>query len=554
MHPRKADVVTPPERRRHYLAAGHWDASTLPGRVADHARARPGDLAVVDDRGRYSYRQLRDDAVGLAAFLQGHGVDASSFVSVQLPNRYETVVVATAVLSLGATINPLLPNYRAHELQHVFTTARPAVIFTPGDYRGFDHRAMVRDVTAVTGVAPVHVVVGDHAHADQIAYESCIVSTAALELDAGDAELISELIFTSGTEATPKAIMHTEQTTNFSVRVAHSDLGITDDDVVWMPSPVGHSTGFNYGLRFALYHGIPLVLQDQWDAATAVDLVLRERCSYTLAATTFLQDLTETARRAGTRLDSLRCFGCGGAPVPPALVDAAGEQGIQCLRLYGSTEVLVGTWNRPHSTLDQRRFTDGVAMSHVEIMIVDDDGQPAPANTPGEIVTRGPNTSVGLFGDEARTAATYRPDGFVKSGDIATLDDDGYLTMVSRKKEIIIRGGLNIAPREIEELLVAMPEIERAAVIGLPDERLGERMCACVVLRPGAQIDLPTVVDRLESGGLAKFKLPQRLEVFDVLSATASGKIQKHELVRIVTSERDSITSQQEMAGREERR
>ena len=554
MHPRKADVVTPPERRRHYLAAGHWDSSTLPARVADHARVRPGDLAVVDDRGRYSYRQLHDDAAGLAAFLQGRGVDASSFVSVQLPNRYETVVVATAVLSLGATINPLLPNYRAHELQHVFTTARPAVIFTPGDYRGFDHRAMVRDVTAVTGVAPVHVVVGDHAHADQIAYESCIVSTAALELDAGDAELISELIFTSGTEATPKAIMHTEQTANFSVRVAHSDLGITDDDVVWMPSPVGHSTGFNYGLRFALYHGIPLVLQDQWDAATAVDLVLRERCSYTLAATTFLQDLTETARRAGTRLDSLRCFGCGGAPVPPALVDAAGEQGIQCLRLYGSTEVLVGTWNRPHSTLDQRRFTDGVAMSHVEIMIVDDDGQPAPANTPGEIVTRGPNTSVGLFGDETRTAATYRPDGFVKSGDIATLDDDGYLTMVSRKKEIIIRGGLNIAPREIEELLVAMPEIERAAVIGLPDERLGERMCACVVLRPGAQIDLRTVVDRLESDGLAKFKLPQRLEVFDVLSATASGKIQKHELVRIVTSERDSITSQQEMAGREERR
>jgi acyl-coenzyme A synthetase/AMP-(fatty) acid ligase len=218
--------------------------------------------------------------------------------------------------------------------------------------------------------------------------------------------LISELIFTSGTEATPKAIMHTEQTANFSVRVAYSDMGITNDDVVWMPSPVGHSTGFNYGLRFALYHGLPLVLQDQWDGAAAVELVLRERCSYTLAATTFLQDLAETARRSGVRLDSLRCFGCGGAPVPPPLVEAAAEQGIQCLRLYGSTEVLVGTWNRPHSTLDQRRYTDGVAMTHVEVMVVDDDGAPVAANTPGEIVTRGPNTSVGLFADEARTAAT----------------------------------------------------------------------------------------------------------------------------------------------------
>jgi non-ribosomal peptide synthetase component E (peptide arylation enzyme) len=241
----------------------------------------------------------------------------------------------------------------------------------------------------------------------------------------------------------------------------------------------------------------------------------------------------------------LRYFGCGGAPVPPPLVDAAAEQGIQCLRLYGSTEVLVGTWNRPASSVAHRSLTDGIAMTHVEIMIVDDDGQPVAPNTSGEIVTRGPNTSVGLFADPSRTAATYRADGFVKSGDIATLDDLGYLTMVSRKKEIIIRGGLNIAPREIEELLVAMPEIDRAAVIGLPDERLGERMCACVVLRSGTEIDLATVVERLSSGGLAKFKLPQRLEVFDALSATASGKIQKHELVRIITTERDAVQAEQ---------
>ena len=541
MQPRKVDVVTTAERRAQYLVAGHWDSTTLAGRVGDHARARPDDLAVVDDRGRYNYRQLRDDSARLATFLRSRGVDASSFVSVQLPNRYEAAVVATAIQSLGATINPLLPNYRARELQHVFTTARPAAIFTPGDYRGFDHRPMVQEVVAASGVTPIHVVVGDQPQSDQLAYDDCVSSssTATGDLEAGDAELISELIFTSGTEATPKAIMHTEQTANFSVRVAYSDMGITVDDVVWMPSPVGHSTGFNYGLRFALYHGLPLVLQDQWDAAAAIELVLRERCSYTLAATTFLQDLTETARRSGVRLDSLRCFGCGGAPVPPPLVESAATQGIQCLRLYGSTEVLVGTWNRPSSTLDQRLYTDGVAMTHVEVMVVDDDGAPVAANTPGEIVTRGPNTSVGLFGDESRTAATYRSDGFVKSGDIATIDSDGYLTMVSRKKEIIIRGGLNIAPREIEELLVAMPEIERAAVIGLPDERLGERMCACVVVRSGAQIDLSTVVQRLEAGGLAKFKLPQRLEIFDVLSATASGKIQKHELVRIITTERE---------------
>src|SRR5581483_3687345 len=147
------------------------------------------------------------------------------------------------------------------------------------------------------------------------------------------------------------AIMHTEQTANFSVRVAFSDLGMSARDVVWMPSPVGHSTGFNYGLRMALYNGLPLVLQDVWSAATACDLIAAEGCTYTLAATTFLKDLVEEAARRGVRLDSMQRFGCGGAPVPAELVEAALDAGVQVLRLYGSTEVLVGTWNRPGAPL-----------------------------------------------------------------------------------------------------------------------------------------------------------------------------------------------------------
>jgi acyl-CoA synthetase (AMP-forming)/AMP-acid ligase II len=301
-----------------------------------------------------------------------------------------------------------------------------------------------------------------------------------------------------------------------------------------MPSPVGHSTGFNYGVRFALYHGLPLVLQDRWDGDAATELVAAERCSYTLAATTFLQDLAEAAARAGTTLDSLRYFGCGGAPVPPHLVDLAAERGIQVLRLYGSTEVLVGSWNRPWSTRDQKRDTDGVAMSHVEMEIRGDDGNVLAPDEPGELFVRGPNTCVGFFADPERTAATFS-DGWVRSGDVLRMDADGYVTVVGRKKEIIIRGGLNIAPREIEELLVAFPEVERAAVIGLPDERLGERMCACIVLRAGAAVDFPTMIERLKAAGLATYKLPERLEVLDALPATASGKIQKHEIVRALT-------------------
>jgi acyl-CoA synthetase (AMP-forming)/AMP-acid ligase II len=523
---RFVDMVTSPARRETYEREGWWNELTLAGQVHRHGTERPDTVAVVDERGPRTWAELAADAGRAAAGLAARGVAVGSVVSIQLPNRYEAVVAAVATQALGAVINPLLPNYRARELGHVFRTVAPAVMLTPGEYRGHDHIAMVTEVMGATGHALHHVVVDD---AGAGTWDR-LLDVAPVDLLAGDARRISEVIFTSGTEATPKAVMHTEQTAGFSVRVAREDLGVTEDDVVWMPSPVGHSTGFNYGVRFALHHGLRLVLQDRWDAEDAVALIAREGCTYTLAATTFLQDLCGAAARLGADISSLRSFGCGGAPVPPPLVDLASDRGIGVLRLYGSTEVLVATWNRAEDDVELRRSTDGRPMSHVDVALreVEDDA--------GEIVVRGPNTCVGFFDDPDRTAATFE-DGWVRSGDIGRIDGAGHLTMVGRRKEILIRGGLNIAPREIEELIVVFPEVERVAVVGVPDERLGERMAACVTLVPGATLDLAVVVERLSGTGLARFKLPEQLVVLDALPTTASGKIQKHELVRALTAE-----------------
>jgi acyl-CoA synthetase (AMP-forming)/AMP-acid ligase II len=516
------NVVTPDQRRIEYLASGAWDGTTLPGRVAAHARERPDARAVLDEHGAHlTYGDLWAGAASVAGFLVDEDIRAGDVVSVQLPNCLETAVVALGVLASGAVINPLLPNYRGRELAYVFETARPRAIFAPGSYRDFDHERLVVDTAARTGVNPVHVVC-DRSPSVGIPLGDVLARGAAVgPIPERDAAAVSELIFTSGTEATPKAIMHTEQTTNFSVRVAATDMQITGEDVVWMPSPLGHSTGFNYGLRFALYHGLPLVLQDRWDAAVAADLVARERCSYTLAATTFLRELVAETARRGARLDVLRCFGCGGAPVPPALVEEAETHGIRALRLYGSTEALVATWNRPDASRDARVHTDGTPMTGVEVELRE-----------GEIFVRGPNTCVGFFADPERTAATFEDEGWVRSGDLATLDRRQQLSIVGRKKELIIRGGMNITPRELEDLVNGFDEVATVAVVGTADERLGEVVCACVVLRPGTALDLETMVARLRAAGVATYKLPQRLEVLTELPTTASGKIQKHEILR----------------------
>lgn len=543
---RLADRVTAPERAAEYRATGLWRPDTLASRIRHHAGERGNATAVIDRGGarRRTYAQLSQDADRVHQMLHDSGVESGDVVSIQLPNCYEAVVAAVASQAAGAVINPLLPNYRAHELRHVFRTARPKAIFSPALYRGWDYRPMLDEVRSSSGVPAVHVVLGTEGGGDVSLDETLErpVEHASASTTPVPAASVSELIFTSGTEATPKAIMHTEETANFAVRAAFRDLGVAAGQTVWMPSPVGHSTGFNYGIRAALYHGNPLVLTDVWNASEAMETILRDACTFTLAATTFLRDLVEESERTSTRLPEFTHFGCGGAPVPAELVASADDVGVCTLRLYGSTEVLCATWNRRESPLAKRLATDGCALSNTELELRDDGGVPVTTPGEGELYVRGPNASVGFFADEERTASTYLPGGWVRSGDLVRIDTDGYMTVVGRNKEIIIRGGVNIAPREIEEMIAGFPEVVSAAVVGIPDPRLGERSCACVVIRPGQNLEFSTMVERLTAAGLATYKLPEELEPVDAFPMTASGKVQKHEIVRGVLGARQHMS------------
>ncbi|MHB1219686.1 MAG: AMP-binding protein [Alphaproteobacteria bacterium] len=533
-----ADAIAPDRER--YRAAGLWSAERLGERVAEFAKSKPDFEAVVDLGGarRTTFRELDRLSNRLANWMTASGLRAGDIVAAQLPNCLEAVVVAIAANKLGIVVNPIMTVYRAKELRYILQFSRAKAVFIPDVYRGFSHRDMLaglaRELSHEFITVVVDVVEGGSARSSAwLDGLSRWPDTPSGKAPA--ASEVSVILFTSGTEAAPKAVMHTEETLNANIRSVWQSLGMGDDEVIWMPSPVGHSTGFNFGIRFALLHGARLVFQDRWNPDEALTIIQRERPTFTLAATIFLTDLLRAADARSADLSSLRVFGCGGAPIPPHVVTDAAERGVNVLRLYGQTETLVATLNVPSSPLPKRIETDGIAIHGMTVDIRDDQGNPVPRGTEGELWATGPGLCVGYYKDTERTKAKFQ-DGWVRTGDVATMDADGYMTIVGRKSEIIIRGGLNIAPREIENEIGQIPGVTAVAVIGLPDKRLGEVCCACVVTDGSVALTLDAINQRLRETGMASFKLPQRLELVPELPTTASGKIQRHVLVAALSA------------------
>jgi acyl-CoA synthetase (AMP-forming)/AMP-acid ligase II len=529
---RLTDLVTTSGRREHYVSAGLWDTETLSAAVARGARDYPDWIAVVDLEGtrRVTYQELDEAASRVAAFLSAAGVNPGHVVAVQMPNWYETVAIYVGVLRAGAILNPLIPSYEANELGHMLDVGGAVAIITPDEYRSHDFGRRMEEVSKALGRAVRHIRI-PNPHDGQPALAQFPASTEETQAVPRDASEISELLFTSGTEARPKAILHSEQTTSSGIRQNARHLGLDENIVVWMPSPIGHSTGLNYGVRLALQLGGRLVLQDRWDPEAAVRICASEKPSYTSVSTTFLTDMLAVLGRSPEDLSSLRYFTCAGATIPATVVSEAAKYGMTVLRGYGSSETLTVSKIVPDDEWDLRVRTEGRPLNHVEVELRDAAGNTVPPGVPGEVFVRGPATCLGFARDPERTAATFSAEGWVRTGDLATLDLQGYLTIVGRTKEIIIRGGMNIAPAEIEALLRTNSRIADVVVVGLPDARLGELVCACIVAADQEPPSFDEVIADLRGKRLATHKLPQRVEYFTSLPRTSTGKVRRPDLV-----------------------
>ena len=522
-----------------YRENGWWRSEPLHDRYARLSHARPDALALVDTRGRrLTHRQFWQASDEYASVLSRLGVHRSHIVLLQLPNCVEWPALFLAALRMGVVPATIPLRTDSANVRYVAQTIGARLIVVLAGAAGTDARnAGLHAVEHAEHAASVVEVAGDGT-----LYEIARgrgKGTPA-RLPAG----VNHLMFTSSTTGYPKAVMHTTDTLA-ALNLGFSErFGLTADTPIFMPSPLGHSVGAIHGVRLALYNASALVLQEKWDPVEAIRLVRKHRCWFTAAATPFLYDLLGARRpEQAAKLDPLGWFLCGGAPVPPALMDRTRDEfpNTRVTVLWGMTEGGLTTC-AAYSPWEKFRSTCGTGLPGLELRILDRAGSLLPAGNEGELAMRGPGVFVGYAGQDDLYRESLTQDEFFRTGDLGTLDEDGYLRITGRLKELIIRGGVNISPVPIEDTIAAHPGVASVAVVGAPDPRLGEQICA-VIEAKGPRLGLEELSEFLLRRGLPKYHCPEQLFYVDAMPRTASGKIRKVDLRGMVGLSAASETS-----------
>ena len=543
------------ERARRYRECGWWPCVPLADRFERFVRVRPSALAVIDDRGgRLGREQLWREAGRLGAELAEQGIGAGDIVLIFMPNRAEWMVAMLAVLRRSAVPANLPIRSDEATLRYAAELCGARAILTVERHGRTEAGELAVAAAGNCSLPPaVAVAAGDGTRrwprpgpgSGPGSGGEARGHNAAL---AHRVEGLDHLMFTSSTTGLPKAVMHTGDTLA-ALNVTFAErFGLGPDSPIFMPSPLGHSVGAIHGARLALHTGAPLVLQDRWNPARALEAIAAHGCRFTAAATPFLKDLVDapwpaaatTATARGPKLGSLSWFLCGGAQVPPSLMEQAQAEfpNTRVTVLWGMTEGGLTTCTA-ESSPEKVLTTAGVGLPGLELRTLDADGEETAPGAEGELAMRGPGVFVGYYGQASLYESLLTPDGFFRTGDLARIDGDGYLRITGRVKDLIIRGGVNISPVPVEDALAACPGVRAVAVVGYPDERLGERICAVVETTGGAPAELEALTGFLRDRGLPKHLWPELVRTVGELPRTAAGKIRKLELRdRIVAADR----------------
>ncbi|EFE8714876.1 medium-chain fatty-acid--CoA ligase [Escherichia coli] len=519
------------QRRAAYRQQGLWGDASLADYWQQTARAMPDKIAVVDNHGAsYTYSALDHAASCLANWMLAKGIESGDRIAFQLPGWCEFTVIYLACLKIGAVSVPLLPSWREAELVWVLNKCQAKMFFAPTLFKQTrpvdlilplqNQLPQLQQIVGVDKLAPAT----SSLSLSQIIADNTSLTTAITT----HGDELAAVLFTSGTEGLPKGVMLTHNNILASERAYCVRLNLTWQDVFMMPAPLGHATGFLHGVTAPFLIGARSVLLDIFTPDACLALLEQQRCTCMLGATPFVYDLLNVLEKQPADLSALRFFLCGGTTIPKKVARECQQLGIKLLSVYGSTE------RSPHAVvnlddpLSRFMHTDGYAAAGVEIKVVDDARKTLPPGCEGEEASRGPNVFMGYFDEPELTARALDEEGWYYSGDLCRMDEAGYIKITGRKKDIIVRGGENISSREVEDILLQHPKIHDACVVAMPDERLGERSCAYVVLKaPHHSLSLEEVVAFFSRKRVAKYKYPEHIVVIEKLPRTASGKIQK---------------------------
>ena len=532
-----------PRRAAEYRSAGFWGDASLHDYWRLAVLSAPEREAVVDARGkRLTYAQVEDLAARLAGHLRDAGVRRGDIVSVQLPNWAEFLAVNVACLKLGAVVNPMLPQHRSREMSYRLNACGSTALVMATQFRSMDYRELAAQLVeahpAVSTVLMVEnggVTSGRFASFDGAALHDPL---AEQDWDPGRGTDVAAVLFTSGSEARPKGVMLSHDNVLSGERTFAYELNLGQVDRLFMPAPIGHATGYLHGMTMPYVIGATSVLLDVFTGPSAAAMIDSERCTWGMGATSIISDLFDACEQSDATLRGLRSLCCGGAPVPRRLLERARQFGTRLHSVYGSTESAPHTLTRREDSDEIALRTDGRPVTGTQIKVVDPKTRRSlPPGVEGEEASRGPAVFLGYLGDPEMTARAIDADGWYYSGDLAVLDEAGNLRITGRIKDVIVRGGENISANEVEDIIREHPDVKDVAVVAMPNERLGECACACIVQVPGRlRVDLLGLREFFVERGVAKYKIPERVEIVDHLPMTATGKVSKGDLRAWITA------------------
>ena len=535
--------LTSPEKARQYRAAGLWQDVTLSERFLAQAERFADKLAIVVDGRRATYRQLQRDVLSVANGLLAEGLEPGDVIAGQLPNSYEIPVLHLACNMVGMLYMPLHDSWRALEVGHLLAQAKVKVVISRHLYRDFDYVQMIRDLRPDLPDLKTHFVIGESAGDGIKPFEMLVAAeplgTKQIASLRPDPDYPAALMLSGGTTAISKISRYSSNDLQAMLNAARDGARFVETDVAAALAPAGTgATGYVYPVLMPLLNGGTSVMLPHWsNPEDAADLMVRENCTYATAIPAQLIKLLPTFRsRPRDDFHNLRVITNAGAPLP---YDAAREveelTGAVIQSIYGATDAGTPTLTTADDPREKRLGTVGRIVPGCECEIRDSDGNALPAGTVGEVTWRGADKSWGYLGADDQTRSVFTQDHFYKSGDLGQFDEDGYLKIVGRIKDMILRGGRNVSPLLIEEALIKHADVQDVAVAAMPDPVLGERACAFVIARPGAGLELAGLLDFLRGEGLATWQLPERLEIMQEFPRSAGGKTLKRELTALVT-------------------